>query len=107
MLFRSGVDLPLEHPHAYASIVDEPGLDYMIVMEDLQAREADPLDATRPLTPEEVANGLVDWPDFIAAIGALSRKNLDCLGYNRSFQRRAGSSRCVGPLRQPWSNRVT
>ena len=58
MLFRSGVDLPLEHPHAYASIVDEPGLDYIIVMEDLQAREADPLDATRPLTPEEVANGL-------------------------------------------------
>jgi hypothetical protein len=58
LLFRSGVELPLEHPHAYASIVDEPGLDYMIVMEDLKARGADPLDATRPLTAEEAANGL-------------------------------------------------
>ena len=58
LLFRSGVDLPLEHPRAYASIVDEPGLDYMIVMEDLLARGADPLDATRPLTAEEAATGL-------------------------------------------------
>lgn len=30
----------------------------MIVMEDLVARGADPLDATRPLTTEAVANGL-------------------------------------------------
>lgn len=58
LLFRSGVQLPLEHPLAYASMVDEPGLDYMIVMEDLLARGADPRDATRPLTVEEVANGL-------------------------------------------------
>jgi hypothetical protein len=31
LLFCSGVDLPLEHSHAYASIIDELGLDYMIV----------------------------------------------------------------------------
>lgn len=58
LLFRSGLDLPLEHARAYASIVDEPGLDYMIVMEDLLARGADPVDATRPLTVEEAAIGL-------------------------------------------------
>ncbi len=58
LLFRSGVHLPLEHPVAFASIVDEPGLDYLIVMEDLLDRGADPRDATRPLTAEEVANGL-------------------------------------------------
>ena len=58
LLFRSGVHLPLEHPVAFAFIVDEPGLDYLIVMEDLLDRGADPHDATRPLTAEEVANGL-------------------------------------------------
>src|SRR5437016_465612 len=47
LLFRSGVGLPLEHPHAFAAVVDEPALDYVIVFEDLVARGADPRDATR------------------------------------------------------------
>lgn len=57
-LFGSGVDLPVEHPCAYAAIIDEVGLDYLIVMEDLVARGADPRDATRPYGIDQVANGL-------------------------------------------------
>ncbi len=58
LLFRSGVDLPIEHPLAYAAIVDEAALDYLIVMEDLVARGADPRDATRPFGVDQAARGL-------------------------------------------------
>ena len=57
-LYASGVPLPVDHPLAYTTIIDEPGLDYIIVMEDLHARGADPRDSTRPLTPDQVARGL-------------------------------------------------
>ena len=57
-LFSSGVDLPLEHPLVYASKADYLRLDFLLVMEDLLAREADPRDATRSMTVEQVANGL-------------------------------------------------
>ena len=42
----------------YAAVIDEPGLDYLVLMEDLLARGADPRDATRPLTVDQVARGL-------------------------------------------------
>lgn len=58
LLFSSGVSLPIEHPLVYTAVIDEPGLDYMLVMEDLLARGADPRDATRPMTVEQVAHGL-------------------------------------------------
>ena len=57
-LYRSGVTLPVDHPRPYHVIVDRPGLDYVIVMEDLARRGADPRDATRPMTGGQVANGL-------------------------------------------------
>jgi hypothetical protein len=57
-LFACGVDLPIEHPLAFATQIDEPGLDYILVMEDVVARGGDPRDATRPLTVDQVANGL-------------------------------------------------
>lgn len=58
LLFSSGVDLPVEHPSAYLCVVDETALDYVIVMEDLAARGADPRDATRPFTVDDAARGL-------------------------------------------------
>jgi hypothetical protein len=58
LLYRSGTVLPIEHPHAYCSVVDEANLDYVIVMEDLLRRDADPRDPTRPLTVEQVASGV-------------------------------------------------
>ena len=57
-LLASGVELPVDHPLAYAVVIDEAGLDYLIVMEDLLDRGADPRDATRPLTVDQAANGV-------------------------------------------------
>ena len=48
-LFNSGVDLPLEHPMVYAALIDEDAYDFFLVMEDLDAQQADPRDSTRPL----------------------------------------------------------
>ena len=57
-LFASGVPLPLDHPQVYFTLIDEPRLDFIMVMEDVVARGCDPRDATRPMTVEQVANGV-------------------------------------------------
>ncbi|MGE5695130.1 MAG: phosphotransferase [Candidatus Sericytochromatia bacterium] len=57
-LFQSGVDLPLEHPVVYAALIDEADYDFILVMEDLTTRGADPRDAVRPMTVEQVATGV-------------------------------------------------
>lgn len=57
-LFQSGVSLPLDTPAVYASVIEYLRLDFLLVMEDLKARAADPRDATRPMTIEQVANGV-------------------------------------------------
>lgn len=57
-LLDGRTELPLEHPRAYAVAIDESALDYVIVFEDLLERSADPRDPTRPLTADQVADGL-------------------------------------------------
>jgi hypothetical protein len=57
-LFASGAPLPVDHPHVYFTFIDEPNLDFVMVMEDIVARGGDPRDATRPMTIEQVANGV-------------------------------------------------
>jgi hypothetical protein len=57
-LFSSNVTLPLEHPVVYAALIDEDAYDFVLVMEDLNARGADPREATRPLTVEQAASGV-------------------------------------------------
>lgn len=57
-LFNSNIALPLEHPTVYAAAIDEAEEEFVLVMEDLTARGADPRDATRPLTVEQAANGV-------------------------------------------------
>ncbi len=57
-LFSSGVPLPLEHPVVFTALIDEDAYDFMLVMEDLTARGAEPRDATRPMTVEQVASGV-------------------------------------------------
>jgi hypothetical protein len=57
-LFTSGVDLPLEHPVVYTALIDEDAYDFFLVMEDLNARQADPRDSTRPLAVEQAASGV-------------------------------------------------
>jgi aminoglycoside phosphotransferase (APT) family kinase protein len=57
-LFQSDIRLPVEHPDVYLAAIDEPNLDFVLVMEDVVARGCDPRDATRPLTPQQAANGV-------------------------------------------------
>ncbi|OBG15491.1 aminoglycoside phosphotransferase [Mycolicibacterium celeriflavum] len=57
-LFSSGVPLPLDHPTVYAALIDEPGSNFLMIMEDVVARGADPRDSTRPLSVEQVTNGV-------------------------------------------------
>jgi Phosphotransferase enzyme family len=57
-LFTCGAQLPLEHPTVYTALIDEADYNFVIVMEDLTARGADPRDATRPMTVEQVATGV-------------------------------------------------
>jgi hypothetical protein len=57
-LFAAEVPLEVDHPVVYRSIIDTIGLDFLLVMEDINQRGADPRDSTRPMTIEQVANGL-------------------------------------------------
>ena len=43
-LFTCGLHLPLEHPVVYTALIDEADYDFVMVMEDLRARGADPRD---------------------------------------------------------------
>jgi aminoglycoside phosphotransferase (APT) family kinase protein len=57
-LFLSDVPLPLEHPAVHLALIDEPTFDFLLVMEDVAERGADPRDATRPLSVEQAADGV-------------------------------------------------
>jgi hypothetical protein len=57
-LFNSGVVLPLDHPTVYTAIIDEERSDFLMIMEDVVARGADPCDSTRPLTIDQAASGV-------------------------------------------------
>ena len=57
-LYASGVRLPVDHPAPFAVLIDEPHLDWLVIMEDVTVRGAEPRDATRPLTPAQATNGL-------------------------------------------------
>jgi hypothetical protein len=57
-LFTSGVVLPLDHPEVYTAIIDEGRRDFLMIMEDVVARGADPRDSTRPMTIDQVASGV-------------------------------------------------
>lgn len=57
LLYASGGVLPIEHPAAYAVMIDEPGLDWLAVYEDVTQRGGDPRDSLHPLTPAQVTRG--------------------------------------------------
>ncbi|MEZ0338889.1 phosphotransferase [Mycobacterium sp. pV006] len=57
-LFASGVVLPLDHPAVYVAIIDEERRDFLMIMEDVVGRGADPRDSTRPLTVDQAAAGV-------------------------------------------------
>ncbi|MCS3878253.1 hypothetical protein M2359_001882 [Gordonia amarae] len=57
-LFAADVPLPVDHPTVYAALFDEEAENFLLVMEDIAARDADPRDSLRPLTPELAAAGV-------------------------------------------------
>lgn len=57
-LFASEVVLPLAHPEVYAAVYDESAANFLMIMEDLTARGADPRDSTRPLSVDQAASGV-------------------------------------------------
>lgn len=57
-LFGCGVTLPVEHPAVFCALIDEKAEDFLLVMEDLTVRGADPRDAVRPLTIDQAADGV-------------------------------------------------
>lgn len=84
-LFASGVQLPLDHPIVYKSIVDYLRLDFLLVMEDLNQRGADPRDATRPMTVEQVANGLRGLARLHSKFWGISRKTQPKLAWLKTW----------------------
>ncbi|MCV7299253.1 phosphotransferase [Mycobacterium barrassiae] len=78
-LFTCGVELPLDHPTVYTALIDEDRSDFVMIMEDVVARGADPRDSTRPMTVDQVANGVRGlarmhsrfWGERVAAEPAL------------------------------------
>jgi hypothetical protein len=57
-IYASGAPLHADHPDPYGVVIDEPALDWMVVMEDVTLRGGDPRDSTRPLTVDQVDSGL-------------------------------------------------
>ncbi len=69
-LFSSGVVLPLDHPDVYCAAFDEAESNFVMIMEDVAARGADPRDSTRPLTVEQAAAGVRGLARLTVGTGA-------------------------------------
>lgn len=57
-LFASGIELPIEHPQAFAASVEANRLNDLVLLEDLLLRGATMNDATTPMGVDEVLDGL-------------------------------------------------
>lgn len=80
-LFASGAPLHVDHPSSYRVLLDRPGLDWLIVMEDVTGRDGDPRDSTRPMTAEQVAGGVRGLARLHGAYWDYSAAELPQLGW--------------------------
>lgn len=85
-LFASGVALPVDHPLVYKAVVDRLRLDFLLVMEDLAQRGADPRDATRPLSVDQVAHGLRALARLHSAFWGFSGRTHPQLGWVKTWK---------------------
>ena len=85
-LFASGITLPLDHPLVYKSMIDYLRLDFLLVMEDLLQRGADPRDATRPMTVDQVANGLRGLARLHSEFWEFSRRTRPALRWVKNWK---------------------
>jgi hypothetical protein len=58
LILASGLPLQVDHPEPYRVLINEAGLDWLVAMEDVAPRGGDARDSTRPLSVDQVANGL-------------------------------------------------
>ncbi|WP_368965699.1 phosphotransferase [Parafrankia sp. FMc2] len=84
-LLGSGVPLHLDHPATYAALIDEPALDWLVVMEDVTRRGADPRDSTRPYTIEQVTNGVLGLAAMHARFWRLTARSEPRLAWVRTW----------------------
>lgn len=84
-LFQSGVSLPLDYPTVYAAVIEYLRLDFLLVMDDLKARGADPRDALRPMSVEQVANGLGALARLHSAYWNLNWRDHPKLGWMQTW----------------------
>lgn len=84
-LFESNVALPLDHPEVHLTIIDEPGLDFIMVMEDITARGGDPRDSTRPMTIAQVADGVAGLARLHSAFWGERLDTHDALSWVEPF----------------------
>src|SRR5271156_4834806 len=89
-LFISGVVLPLDHPTVYTAIIDEEGSDFLMIMEDVVARGADPRDSTRPLTVDQAASGVRGLAKLHSAFWGERTTDNPALGWLEPFVAFAG-----------------
>jgi hypothetical protein len=94
LLFGSEVSLPVEHPIVYKAIADQTQANFLLVMEDLTQRGADPRDALRPMTVEQVANGLRGLARLHSRYWGFSADSHPELGWVKTWE--AGEGWLVG-----------
>lgn len=82
-LASSGAPLPIEHPTFYAGVVDRMRLNDMVVMDDVTSRGAVLNDATRPMSVDEVANGLRGLARLHSRYWGFQNPELQGLGWVR------------------------
>jgi hypothetical protein len=84
-LLGSGAPLPLDHPATYAALVDEPTMDWLVVMEDVTGRGADPRDATRPYTIAQARNGVLGLAAMHARFWGLTPRTEPTLAWAQTW----------------------
>jgi Phosphotransferase enzyme family len=86
LLFASGVPLPVEHPREYHGSVDRLRLNELVIMEDLSSRGVVLNDATRPLSVDDVANGLRGLARLHSAFWRFSGKTYPTLSWAKPWK---------------------
>lgn len=98
-LFASDVPLPVDHPLVYTAITDRLRLDFLLVMEDLTRRDADPRDATRPMTVTQVSDGVRGLARLHSRFWGLTNRNQPALKWLKTWRPsrgwQVGLRRCV------------
>ena len=93
-LFASATPLPVDHPVVYQAIADREQGSSLLVMEDLMQRDADPRDATRPMSAQQVADGVRGLARLHARYWNFSAEMHPALGWVKTWE--AGEGWKVG-----------